>query len=68
MWVSIDIKPVEVQGAFQAVVFFNPTQTKGVYVGVDSNSKPTHSTIVVPTDPSENSSNLEGDSDGSARS
>lgn len=60
-WVPIEIPPVEVQGAFQVVVFFNPTRTKGVYVGIDENSSPTHSTTVVPSDPESSPSELKGD-------
>ena len=45
-WVRVNIAPVEVQGTFQVAVFFNPTRTKGVYVGIDTNSSSAHSTTL----------------------
>ncbi len=60
-WVRISFDPVEVRGAFQAAVFFNPTRTKGVYVGIDSDAKPTHSSILLASDPSSKDSDLKGD-------
>ena len=60
-WVRFGIGPVEVQGAFHVAVFFNPTRTKGVYVGIDSDSSPTHSATIVATKPGEMESDLEGD-------
>lgn len=60
-WVKIGFTPVEVQGAFQIATFFNPTRTKGVYVGIDSDSTPTHSAILLASDPGKKSSELAGD-------
>lgn len=60
-WVKIGFTPVEVQGGFQVATFFNPTRTKGVYVGIDSNSSPTHSSILLASDPGKKSSELKGD-------
>ncbi len=60
-WVRINFDPVEVQGPFHAAVFFNPTRTKGVYVGIDSDAKPTHSSILLASDPGNKDSDLEGD-------
>jgi len=59
-WVRLDVAPVEVRGAFCVVVFFNPTRTKGVYVGIDKNSTPTHSMTVVPNEPERARSDLQG--------
>jgi hypothetical protein len=60
-WVKFDVEPVEVQGAFHVAVFFNPTSTKGVYVGIDTNASPTHSSIVLASAPGKKDSDLEGD-------
>jgi hypothetical protein len=60
-WVKFDIEPVEVQGVFYVAVFFNPTRTKGVYVGIDSQASPTHSSIVLAADPGKKHSDLQGD-------
>lgn len=60
-WVKLEFEPVEVQGAFYVMAFFNPTQTKGVYVGIDGDSSPTHSMTVVPTLPEEEPASIEGD-------
>ena len=60
-WVQFDIPAVRVPKKFQVMVSFNPTRTKGVYVGIDQDSTPTHSSVVFP-DASENSkSGIEGD-------
>jgi hypothetical protein len=60
-WVRFGIDPVEVQGSFHVAVFFNPTRTKGVYVGIDSNASPTHSAVLLASDPGKKQSDLEGD-------
>jgi hypothetical protein len=60
-WVRVGIEPVEVEGAFHVAVFFNPTQTKGVYVGIDAGATPTHSAILLASDPGKKQSDLEGD-------
>ncbi|MEM8944580.1 MAG: hypothetical protein AAGD11_05290 [Planctomycetota bacterium] len=60
-WVRINFDPVEVRGTFHAAVFFNPTRTKGVYVGIDSDAKPTHSSVLLATNPGNKQSDLEGD-------
>ena len=60
-WVKFGIEPIEVQGAFHVALFFNPTRTQGVYVGIDSDSSPTHSAIVVASDPGKKQGDLEGD-------
>lgn len=60
-WVRIRMKPVEVEGEFQVALFFNPTRTKGVYVGIDESSSPTHSSIVVPTEPDKDAGEVAGD-------
>ncbi len=60
-WVRIGVDPVEVEGAFHVATFFNPTQTKGVYVGIDTDSAPTHSAVLLASDPGEKKSDLEGD-------
>ncbi len=60
-WVRFDIEPVEVQGAFHVAVFFNPTRTKGIYVGIDTDSSPTHSAILLASNPGQKRSDLEGD-------
>ena len=60
-WVKFDILPVAVPKKFQVIVFFNPTRTKGVYVGIDENASPSHSMIVTPDSPGENGIELAGD-------
>ncbi len=60
-WVRFAIEPVEVQGAFHVAAFFNPTRTKGVYVGIDEDSTPTHSMVAIPGKPEKKSSDLQGD-------
>jgi hypothetical protein len=60
-WVRFSLDPVEVSGAFHVAVFFNPTRTKGVYVGIDTDSTPTHSAIVLASDPDKKQSDLQGD-------
>lgn len=59
-WVRVKIEPVEVQGAFHVALFFNPTSTKGVYVGVDKDSSPSHSTVAVASDPGKKGDKQEG--------
>lgn len=60
-WVEIDITPVKIPKTFQLALYFNPNRTKGIYVGIDQNSSPTHSMTVVPGDASKNKSDLKGD-------
>lgn len=60
-WVRVNFDPVEVEGAFHAAVFFNPTRTRGVFVGIDKNANPTHSSILLANDPGSKQSDLEGD-------
>lgn len=60
-WVRINFRPVAVRGAFQAAVFFHPTRSKGVYVGIDTDASPTHSTILSASDPSQPGREMEGD-------
>ncbi|MCG8448552.1 MAG: hypothetical protein MI725_03100 [Pirellulales bacterium] len=60
-WVRFGIDPVEVRGAFHVAVFFNPTRTKGVYVGIDTNPTTTHSAIVLASAPDKKESDLQGD-------
>lgn len=60
-WVRVNFDPVEVQGVFHVAVFFNPTRSKGVYVGIDSDAKPTHSSILLADDPGSKQSDLEGE-------
>lgn len=60
-WVKFDIVPVKVPKTFQVALYFNPTRTKGVYVGIDENSTPTHSMTVVADDLSKNKSGMRGD-------
>lgn len=60
-WVRFDIDPVEVRGAFHVAAFFNPSRTKGIYVGIDTNSSPTHSALVLASNPAEKQSDLQGD-------
>ncbi|MEN1678732.1 MAG: hypothetical protein AAGJ46_04015 [Planctomycetota bacterium] len=59
-WVRIPLDPVEVSGAFQVAVFFNPTRTKGVYVGIDGDANPSHSATIT-ADAPETPSVVEGD-------
>ena len=60
-WVRIKFDPVEVQGAFHVAMFFNPTRTKGVYVSIDEDSDPTHSSILASSEPGKKQSDLKGD-------
>ena len=60
-WVTFDIPPVEVEQAFHIAVFFNPTRSKGVYVGINEDASPTHSMTVVPNEPDKTQSDLQGD-------
>ena len=60
-WVRFGIDPVEVQGAFNVALFFNPTRTKGVYVGIDTDASPTHSAAIVGDEPEKEQTDLEGD-------
>ena len=47
-WVFVDIPRVEVPDEFYICVNFNPTQTKGVYVGFDENITESHSKYALP--------------------
>lgn len=47
-WTAIEIPSVEVPQTFYVCVVFNPTRTKGVYVGIDKNVEQTHSKNAVP--------------------
>ena len=47
-WTTIKIPPVKVPESFYVCFVFNPTQTKGVYVGIDENVKESHSKQTVP--------------------
>lgn len=60
-WVRIPIDPVEVEGPFRVAVFFNPTRTKGVYVGIDTDSSPSHSASLTASDPTGEQTELDGD-------
>jgi len=60
-WVKVDIEPAEVQGTFHVAAFFNPTRTMGVYVGIDTDSSPTHSAILLASAPDKKQSDLQGD-------
>jgi len=48
-WVFVDIPRVEVPDEFYICVSFNPTQTKGVYVGFDENITESHSKRALPS-------------------
>lgn len=60
-WTRFGVDPVAVKGAFYVGVFFNPTRTKGVYVGIDADSSPTHSVSLSVSEPDKKQSDLEGD-------
>ena len=60
-WVKFNVPPVKIPKVFQVGLFFNPTRSKGVYVGIDEDSSPTHSMTIVPDDASKNTSDLQGD-------
>jgi hypothetical protein len=47
-WTSIKLPPVRVPDNFYVCLVFNPTQTKGVYVGIDKNVEKSHSRDAVP--------------------
>jgi hypothetical protein len=47
-WTEIDLPPVKVPGSFYVCLVFNPTQTKGVYVGMDEGVAEAHSKNAVP--------------------
>ena len=51
----------DAEGAFHIAAFFNPTRTKGVYVGIDTDASPTHSAVVLASDPGNKQSDLQGD-------
>ena len=38
-WTSIALPPMRVPDSFYVCLVFNPTQTKGVYVGIDKTSR-----------------------------
>ena len=60
-WVEVEMPYVEISGKFKVVAAFAPTRTKGVYVGIDANSSPSHSMSVVPDKPAKSKSNVKGD-------
>ncbi|MCO6042569.1 hypothetical protein NG895_01485 [Aeoliella sp. ICT_H6.2] len=60
-WVRIPIDPVEVEGPFHVAAFFNPTRTKGVYVGIDTDSSPSHSATATVMDMGAMENNVDGD-------
>ena len=60
-WVKINLPPVKIPKVFQVGMFFNPTRSKGVYVGIDKDSSPTHSMTIIADDASKNKSDLQGD-------
>jgi hypothetical protein len=47
-WTSIALPPVRVPARFYVCLVFNPTQTKGVYVGIDKSVTESHSRDAVP--------------------
>ncbi len=47
-WQSMKFTPVKVPKEFYICVVFNPTQTKGVYVGMDENVSESHSKNATP--------------------
>ena len=47
-WTSIALPPVRVPARFYVCLVFNPTQTKGMYVGIDKSVKESHSRDAVP--------------------
>ncbi|TWT73840.1 hypothetical protein Pla123a_37340 [Posidoniimonas polymericola] len=59
-WVRINFDPVAVSGAFHVAVFFNPTRTKGVYVGIDEGSS-ANSFVRTASDPSAAGDKLDGE-------
>ena len=60
-WVRVNVEPVEVVGTFQVAVFFNPSKTKGIYVGIDTDSVSANSTSLSAMSPEEEPSDLEGE-------
>jgi hypothetical protein len=48
-WVFVDIPDIKVPSEFYVCVSFNPTQTKGVYVGFDENVTESHSKNALPS-------------------
>ena len=59
-WVRFKIAPVEVQGEFRVAAFFDPTRTKGVYVGIDRDSESSHSTSISASESNSEGQPLEG--------
>jgi hypothetical protein len=49
-WVEVKVPPVRPRGKFFVLVFFNPTQAKGVYLSID-NVKRSHSLQAMPNRP-----------------
>ncbi|MFC1596854.1 hypothetical protein ACFL5Q_02800 [Planctomycetota bacterium] len=47
-WTRVDLPAIRVPQGFYVCFVFNPTQTKGVYVGIDENVKKSHSRNAVP--------------------
>ena len=60
-WVRIRFKPVKIEGPFHVALFFHPTRTKGVFVGIDTDADPTHSATVVEDDSEQQATDLKGD-------
>lgn len=47
-WYTFAIAPAEVPQQFFVAVSFNPSRTKGVYLGLDTRAKPPHSFVGLP--------------------
>jgi len=47
-WMRINVAPILVPQSFYVCFVFNPTKTKGVYVGIDQNVEKSHSKNAVP--------------------
>ncbi|MGO8745910.1 MAG: hypothetical protein ACLQNE_07955 [Thermoguttaceae bacterium] len=47
-WTRVALPPTRVPDSFYVCLVFNPTQTKGVYVGIDNDVKQSHSRDAVP--------------------
>lgn len=60
-WVDMDLPSVKVPKNFNVVVSFEPTRTKGVFIGIDSDSTPSHSMTIVPGKPGDTKSDVNGD-------
>ena len=60
-WIDIEVPGVEVSKNFKVVVSFEPTRTRGVYVGIDQDSSPSHSMTVVANETGKSKSDVKGD-------